>query len=226
MITTPSPVVTVDGPSGAGKGTLCRALAKTLGWHLLDSGALYRLLAWVTLHRALALTDVPALVQLANEIEAKFELTQDRIRIWSAGQEVTQQLVGEVVGNQASKIAELPLVRTALHQRQRDYCKPPGLIADGRDMGTVIFPEACAKIYLYASLEERADRRCRQLHQQGFDVKFDEILGEMRERDQRDTKRSVAALATAEGALILDSTDLPIEQMVQLVLDYVQRNLE
>jgi CMP/dCMP kinase len=221
MITTP-PVVTVDGPSGAGKGTLCCALAQRLGWHLLDSGALYRLLAWEALRRPLDLTQLAPLVSLATELEVEFVMTTTGLQIIFEGQDVSQQLATEAVGSAASGIAALPLVRKALHQRQRDFCQPPGLIADGRDMGTVIFPEAQAKIYLYASLEERVSRRLRQLQSRFFSVNFDSLLEEMRTRDQRDTRRPVAALAAAEGALLLDSTDLPIEQVIQLAFNYVE----
>jgi cytidylate kinase len=149
-------------------------------------------------------------------------MAADGLQITFEGQDVTQNLATEAVGSTASKIAALPQIRKALYQRQQAFCQSPGLIADGRDMGTVIFPEATAKIYLYASLEERAGRRLRQLQSNGFNVKFEHLLGEMRARDQRDTQRPVAALAAAEGALLLDSTDLPIDQVIQLALNYVE----
>ncbi len=209
-----APVITVDGPSGSGKGTLCALLAKQLGWNLLDSGALYRLLAFAAGNHGIDLTNEEALKQLAAHLDVQFI---DK-RIVLEGEEVTDAIRNEQVGAGASMVASLPAVREALLQRQRAFQEEPGLVADGRDMGTVVFPDAPLKVFLTASAEERARRRYLQLKAKGDDVNLASLLEEIRARDERDTQRAVAPLKPAADAILLDSTELSIEQVLERIL--------
>lgn len=221
------PVITIDGPSGAGKGTISRLLAEKLGWHLLDSGAIYRVLALAALHHDFTPEDEESLVALAAHLDVKFEAEEERslTHIILEGEDVTMTIRTEQVGNMASKVAALPRVREALLRRQRGFKELPGLVADGRDMGTVVFIDADAKIFLTASAEERARRRFEQLKEKGFDANIDQLVNEIKERDDRDTNRSVAPLKPAEDALYLDSTDTPIDDVLEQVLTFAHSKL-
>eukprot|EP01056_Protomagalhaensia_sp_Gyna25_P001366 Protomagalhaensia_sp_Gyna_25__1365@NODE_1688_length_1622_cov_417_094125_g1382_i0_p2_GENE_NODE_1688_length_1622_cov_417_094125_g1382_i0NODE_1688_length_1622_cov_417_094125_g1382_i0_p2_ORF_typecomplete_len228_score55_70Cytidylate_kin/PF02224_18/2_2e68Cytidylate_kin2/PF13189_6/4_8e07AAA_33/PF13671_6/5e06AAA_17/PF13207_6/0_00012AAA_17/PF13207_6/7_4e03PRK/PF00485_18/0_0036PRK/PF00485_18/37AAA_18/PF13238_6/0_00028ADK/PF00406_22/0_00019ADK/PF00406_22/3_2e03dNK/PF01712_19/0_00066AAA_28/PF13521_6/0_021IP len=221
-----TPVITVDGPSGAGKGTLCQALAAEFGWHLLDSGAIYRVLALCALRRQVDLSE-EALVPLALALDLEFRpLGEGQLGVFLEGIEVGADIRNEDVGNSASKLAALPAVRTALLQRQRDFRKAPGLVADGRDMGSVVFPDAPVKIFLEASAEIRAHRRVLQLKALGQPVPpLETVLEDIRARDDRDRNRSVAPLIPAPGALVLDSTELSVGQMIRTAIDYIQVQL-
>ena len=221
-----SPVITIDGPSGAGKGTVCQRLAEKLGWPLLDSGAIYRVLALAALHHEVALDNEEALVALASHLDVSFVAGSDGVRIVLEGEEVSAAIRTEQSGNAASKIAAFPRVREALLRRQRAFRSAPGLIADGRDMGTVVFPDAEAKIFLDASAEERANRRLKQLQEKGFDVNFDRLLIEIQERDDRDRNRPVAPLRPADDALILDSTSMAIDAVVDAILQHVSSKID
>ncbi|WP_217534515.1 (d)CMP kinase [Vibrio metschnikovii] len=218
-------VITVDGPSGAGKGTLCMLLAKKLGFQLLDSGAIYRVLALAAIHHGVDPDSEEALVPLATHLDVEFIAEGDLVKVILEGEDVSKALRKEETGMAASKIAALPRVREALLRRQRAFDQGKGLVADGRDMGTVVFPEAAVKIFLDASAEERARRRYKQLQLKGLDVKFDALLSEIQERDDRDRNRSVAPLRPAEGSLLLDSTTLSIDEVVAQALQYIESKL-
>ena len=220
-----SPVITVDGPSGAGKGTLCMLLADKLGFHLLDSGAIYRVLALAAIHHGVDTESEDALVPLATHLDVQFIAEGDLVKVILEGEDVSGELRKEETGMAASKVAALPRVREALLRRQRAFSAAPGLVADGRDMGTVVFVEAEAKIFLDASAEERANRRLKQLQEKRLDVKFDDLLSEIQERDDRDRNRPVAPLRPAEDALVLDSTSMNIEQVVEKALHYIESKL-
>lgn len=221
-----SPVITIDGPGGSGKGTICRLVAQKLGWHLLDSGAIYRVLALAALHHDIAPEDEEALQPLAAHLDVQFTCDdQGHVRITLEGENVTHTIRTEQVGSVASKIASLPRVREALLRRQRAFREAPGLVADGRDMGTVVFPSAEVKIFLTADASERARRRFLELKQKGHDVNIDDLLHEIQTRDERDTNRAVAPLRPADDALILDSTNKPIEQVLEEVLSFYQKRL-
>ncbi|OOE70849.1 (d)CMP kinase [Salinivibrio kushneri] len=222
---TQAPVITVDGPSGAGKGTLCMRLAETLGWHLLDSGAIYRVLALAAIHHDVDTASEDALVPLAANLDVQFIAEGDLVKVILEGEDVSGALRTEQVGNQASKVAALPRVREALLRRQRAFVGEPGLIADGRDMGTVVFPQAEAKIFLDASAEERARRRQHQLQGKGVNVTFDRLLSEIQERDDRDRNRAVAPLRPASDALVLDSTSLSIDEVIAQALAFIESKL-
>ena len=217
----PVPVITIDGPSGSGKGTVAALLAGKLGWNFLDSGALYRLLAFAA--RNHDLTNEEALKVLAEHLDVQFGAARDGhgMIIILEGEEVTESIRNEQVGAGASQVAALPVVRTALLQRQKAFREAPGLVADGRDMGTVVFPDAPLKIFLTASAEERARRRYLQLKARGDDVNLASLLEEIRERDERDTQRAVAPLKPADDAVQLDSTTLSIDEVLQKILSEV-----
>lgn len=214
------PVLTVDGPSGSGKGTICALVARELGWHLLDSGALYRLVALGAMRHDIDLTDEAALAAYAAELDVAFELQSDGSapRILLEGEVVGNALRTEACGNAASKVAALEGVREALLQRQRDFQQPPGLVADGRDMGTTVFPAAGVKIFLTASVDERAQRRYKQLKEKGISANLPDLLTEIAERDARDAERSVSPLKPAADAVVLDTTNLTINEVRDKVL--------
>jgi cytidylate kinase len=217
------PVITIDGPSGSGKGTLAGLLAQRLGWNLLDSGALYRLLAFSARNHGVDLTNEEAMKALAAHLDVQFiAATETQVpRIILEGEEVTEAIRNEHVGAGASQVAALPAVRYALLQRQRAFREAPGLVADGRDMGTVVFADAPLKIFLTASAEERARRRYLQLKAKGDAVNLASLLDEIRERDERDTQRAVAPLKAAPDAIQLDSTAISIEQVLEMILSEV-----
>lgn len=219
-----APVITIDGPSGAGKGTVSQLVAEKLGWHMLDSGALYRLLALAAEHHGISTDDVEALRVLAEHLDIQFQQSADgKIDIILEGEVVTQAIRNEVVGNQASKLAAVPEVREGLLLRQRAFVDEPGLVADGRDMGTVVFPDAAIKVFLTASAEERAQRRLLQLERKGEQVEFEALVQTIKERDERDANRPVAPLVPAAGALVIDSTDMSIEQVVDTILEQASK---
>ncbi|WP_159651679.1 (d)CMP kinase [Vibrio atypicus] len=220
-----TPVVTVDGPSGAGKGTLCMLISKQLGFHLLDSGAIYRVLALAAIHHGVDLESEDALVPLATHLDVQFVAEGELVKVILEGEDVSGELRKEETGMAASKVAALPRVREALLRRQRAFAEGVGLVADGRDMGTVVFPQAEVKIFLDASAEERATRRLKQLQGKGLDVKFDDLLREIQERDDRDRNRPVAPLRPAEDALLLDSTTMSIDEVVEKALQYIESKL-
>jgi len=217
------PVIAIDGPSGSGKGTLAGLLAKKLGWNLLDSGALYRLLAFAARNHGVDLTNEEAMKALAAHLDVQFiAATETQVqRIILEGEEVTEAIRNEQIGAGASQVAALPAVRDALLQRQRAFREAPGLVADGRDMGTVVFADAPLKIFLTASAEERARRRFLQLKAKGDDVNLASLLDEIRERDERDIQRAVAPLKPAHDAMLLDSTAVSIEQVLEKILSEV-----
>ncbi|QZN94169.1 (d)CMP kinase [Symbiopectobacterium purcellii] len=220
-----APVITVDGPSGAGKGTLCKALAEALQWNLLDSGAIYRVLALAALHHQVDIGSEEALVPLASHLDVRFVAEDGQLKVILEGEDVSNEIRNETVGNTASQAAAFPSVREALLRRQRAFRDAPGLVADGRDMGTVVFPDAPVKIFLDASVEERAQRRMLQLQEKGFNVNFERLLSEIKERDARDRNRSVAPLVPAADALVLDSTDMSIDDVIAKSLTYAREIL-
>lgn len=209
------PLVTVDGPSGSGKGTISRILARRLGWHLLDSGALYRLVALAGAQRGLAPEDEPAHAAVAGGLDAVFEAdAAGNEHVLLDGRDVTLDLRAETTGSAASRVAAMPAVRVALLDRQRAFARLPGLVADGRDMGTVVFPAAQLKVFLTATAEERASRRYKQLKEKGLTANLADLSQEIRERDRRDSNRPVAPLRAAPDAVAIDSTELTVEQVV------------
>lgn len=218
-----APVITIDGPSGSGKGTVAGILAKRLGWNLLDSGALYRLLAFAAGNHGVALDNEALLEKLAAHLDVQFVGATDGkpARIILEGDEVTHAIRSETVAAGASKVAALPAVREALLQRQRAFQELPGLVADGRDMGTVVFPDAPLKVFLTASAEERARRRYLQLKAKGDDVNLSGLLDEIRARDERDMQRAIAPLKPAADAIQLDSTELSIEQVLERIMSEI-----
>lgn len=217
------PVLTIDGPSGTGKGTLARLVKSWLGWHLLDSGVLYRLVGFAAGRAGVALDDEAALTGLAAGLDVEFVDLADETRVLLGGEDVTDAVRAETAGAAASRVAAFPGVRAALLDRQRAFRRPPGLVADGRDMGTVVFPDAPLKIFLTASVEERARRRYKQLIEKGMSVNLAQLLGDIAERDHRDAERPVSPLKAATDAVILDTTRLDIAaveaQVQRLVRD-------
>jgi cytidylate kinase len=221
-----SPVITIDGPSGSGKGTVARSVAAALDFHFLDSGSLYRAVALASLNRRLQADDVKSLALLAGTVPVQFESSSGGdARVLLGGQDVTRELREEEVGDRASRVAVHPEVRDALLDRQRRWRQPPGLVADGRDMGTVVFANANLKIFLTASAEIRAHRRYKQLIEKGMSANIDGLLEDIRERDRRDTERAVAALRPAPDAVTIDSSTMAIDQVVTKVLDLSKNRL-
>lgn len=214
------PLITIDGPTASGKGTIAARVATALGFHLLDSGALYRLTALAAMQQGVSFDDEQALARVARALEVLFT---DEPRISLRGVDVTEALRAEAVGNAASRIAVLHDVRAALVQRQRDFWQLPGLVADGRDMGTVIFPEAQLKVYLTASVEARAQRRYKQLIEKGFSATMESLSADLRDRDARDMNRLEAPLRPAQDSYQLDSSDLSIDEVVTQVLRWWQQ---
>ena len=215
-------VLTIDGPSGSGKGTIARQVANQLGWHLLDSGALYRLVALDASKQGIKYDDANALADLAASLDVTFLVGENgNEQIMLSGEDVSAAVRSEEVGIGASSVAVIPAVREALLGRQRAFRQPPGLVADGRDMGTQVFADAALKVFLTASAEERAKRRHKQLKDKGIDVSLAAVSRDIVDRDRRDSERSVAPLRPAEDARILDSTGKPIEEVTQTVLDWV-----
>ena len=215
------PVINIDGPSGAGKGTVARIVAEQLGWHLLDSGAIYRVLAVAAQHHHISVDDEDSLLPVAAHLDVQFQIcSEGEGKVILEGEDVSNAIRTEEIGALASKVAAFPRVREALLRRQRAFKVAPGLVADGRDMGTVVFTQAPVKVFLTASAEERAQRRFNQLNAKGFDVKIGRLLDDIRQRDERDQNRKVAPLVPAEGALIIDSTKLSIDEVVSKILSF------
>jgi CMP/dCMP kinase len=210
-----APVITIDGPGGSGKGTVSALVAQTLGWNLLDSGSLYRVVALVALERGVDLDDTQALAAAAAALEIRF--TGDEI--WVDGNNVAGAIRTEAVGEGASTVAALQSVRDAILQLQRAQRRPPGLVADGRDMGTEVFPDAPLKVFLDASLEVRAERRYNQLKNKGLDVSLADLLANLEQRDERDRRRAVAPLRPASDAILIDSTAMSIDEVLEQVLE-------
>ena len=224
-----APVLTIDGPSGSGKGTIVQHVAKQLGWHVLDSGALYRLVAFGSQNNQLSFENEDEIANYAANLDVEFRLVDadssqsdggvsQELQIILEGEVVGAELRTEITGNAASIVAAMPKVREALFQRQRDFRQNPGLVADGRDMGTTIFPDAKAKVFLTASAEERAQRRYKQLKSKGIGGNLAALLKDINERDERDSQRSASPLKPADDAVQIDTSDLSIEQVVEQVL--------
>jgi len=221
------PVLTIDGPAGSGKGTISQRVAATLGWHILDSGALYRLVALTVLKKAIPLdkdSSENEIYNIALKLDVLFVPSENNsVRIMLEGEDVTQAIRTEECGNIASQVAALKSVRTALLERQQGFLKSPGLVADGRDMGTVVFPDSKLKIFLTASAEIRGKRRLNQLKQQGINANLRGLIRDIEERDARDMQRKDAPLVPADDAMIIDTDNLSIEEVVNLVLN-AQKN--
>jgi len=224
MSRTDAPVLTIDGPSGAGKGTISRLVAGKLGWHLLDSGALYRAVGYAASVARLDLTDAEAITHCAETTRIAFRASDDgsETRVIVNGHDTRDELRTETCGAAASAVAAFTGVRQALLDKQRDLRQPPGLVADGRDMGTVVFPDAPWKVFLTASADERAQRRYKQLKAKGLDVTISNLLEDIQARDARDASRAVAPLKPADDALLVDTTGMPIDAVVEKVLAVVQ----
>lgn len=221
------PVITIDGPSGAGKGTVSRAVARVLGWTLLDSGALYRLVAYAARADGVDLADEPALAQIAQALDIRFESKADGGEVVQLrGRDVTQAIRTERAGSDASQVAALPMVRRALLERQRRFARPPGLVADGRDMGSVVFPEAAVKIFLTASAEERARRRHKQLKEQGITANLAALSLEIAERDRRDATRAASPLVQSADAIAIDTSAMAVDAVVERILGIARERLK
>lgn len=221
----PLSVVTIDGPSGSGKGTIAALLAKSLGWHLLDSGALYRLTVLCAIKHGINLANESMMAELASTLDVQFLPSENSIEqsILLEGHLVGLELRAETTGISASKVAALPAVRQALLQRQRNFVKTPGLIADGRDMGSVVFPDASAKFFLTASIEERAKRRFKQLQEKGISGSFVKILDDITARDEQDRSRAIAPLKAADDAVFIDSSSLSISCVLNIVMRAIRQ---
>lgn len=217
------PVLTIDGPSGSGKGSITQMVAKRLGWHILDSGALYRLTALAAERAGVALDDAKSLAEIARDLDIEFLASEagEPVKVLLRGEDVSQALRLESTGNSASKVAVLTEVREALLQRQKDFRQAPGLVADGRDMGTVVFPDAPYKVFLTASAQARAERRYTQLKLQGEGVRIATLLREIEQRDARDMGRKAAPLKAADDAVTIDTTAFSIDQVLEKVLSLI-----
>lgn len=221
------PVLTVDGPSGAGKGTVARLISNCLRWHLLDSGAIYRALALAAERARVVVGDVEVLIGLARTMTVGFQIDErGKPQVLLDCDDVTGAIRSEACGERASQVAALPAVRCALLQCQREFRRPPGLVADGRDMGTVVFPDAIVKVYLTASVEERAHRRYKQLMEQGISGNLRPLLEEIKARDERDRTRAVSPLVPAPDAIILDTTGKPVEAVVDMILSQMRQRID
>jgi len=222
-------VICLDGPSGVGKGTICLCIAAELGWHILDSGSLYRITALAFSRRfpgkVVSEVDESQLADIAINLDVSYVDKDGRLQVLLAGEDVSDPIRAEDIGNLASEVAAVPAVREALLARQRAFLQPPGLIADGRDMGTVVFPDAELKIFLTASPEERAMRRYKQLKEKGIDVNINSLVEELRQRDERDMNRKTAPLKPAQDAIIIDTTTLDIEQVCREVMNLVDKKI-
>ncbi|MBT8047113.1 MAG: (d)CMP kinase [Xanthomonadales bacterium] len=221
---TQAPVVTVDGPGGSGKGTIAMRLAEHLGWHFLDSGALYRLVAVAAMDRGVSADDEETLGRVARSLDANFGISEEGMVVLLDGNYITGRLRSETVSVFSSRIAAFPFVREALIVRQRAFRKPPGLVADGRDMGTVIFPDAKLKIFLTASAEARAERRYKQLKEKGESVNLTRLFQDIKKRDERDSTRAVSPLRPAEDAHVIDSTELSINEVLREIHVLLEKN--
>ncbi len=220
------PVITLDGPSGTGKGTICHLLAKHLGWNMLDSGAIYRVLAYAARKKQLDFNDISQLTDMALSLDLRFESSEhNETSVIVDNEDVTQLIRSEQCGQDASQIAVIPEVRQALLTRQQNFAQPPGLVTDGRDMGTVVFPGAALKIFLYANEQERANRRYLQLKEKGINVSLAQVVEELIKRDTRDTARTHAPLKAAEDAVQIDTTGLSIVQVFDNVLELLDKRL-
>jgi cytidylate kinase len=218
----PVPVITVDGPGGSGKGTIAMRLAEKLGWHFLDSGALYRLVAVAAMDRGVQADEEDELGQLAKSLDVTFGISGEGMVILLDGNYITGRLRSEQVSVMASKVAAFPVVRAALVERQRAFRKLPGLVADGRDMGTVIFPDAVLKVFLTASAEARAERRYKQLKEKGESVNLSRLFRDIKQRDERDSNRAISPLKPAPDAHVIDSTELGINEVLQIIDDLIE----
>jgi len=218
------PVLAIDGPSGVGKGTVARIMAQKLGWHLLDSGAIYRAFALAVDARNIDVTDESALEEVANNLDLAFktEANSELVSVYLDGQDVSKVLRTEQTGEMASKIASIGVVRAALLKRQQAFAKAPGLVADGRDMGTVVFADAPFKVFLTASAQERANRRLKQLQNQGSEGIISHILADVVARDERDSSRKHSPLKPAKDALIIDTTELSIDEVITQVSELIK----
>lgn len=216
-------IITIDGPSGAGKGTVCALIAQELGWHLLDSGALYRITGLAAQRKKIALDNEDEVAQVAANLDVQFKPSAQGVSVILEGDDVSSAIRTEEVGSLASQVAVLPKVRAALLQRQRDFAIAPGLVADGRDMGTVVFTEAPVKVFLTASAEERGQRRYKQLLEKGFHDSLPALIEDIRARDERDSNRAIAPLKPAQDAVVIDSTSLSIDEVCQQVMNLVRK---
>ena len=219
------PVITIDGPSGAGKGTIAQNVAGELGFHILDSGSLYRLTALASLNAGLDLTNESAISEIALNLPVVFKPTSSSLQILLSGKDVSEVIRKEEIGMRASKVAAIPAVRDALLARQRGFSEMPGLVADGRDMGTTIFPHAPLKIFMTASAEERAERRYKQLNAKGISANIAALVKDLKLRDEQDANRAVSPLKPADDAIQIDTTDMSIDGVTQMVLDLAKQRI-
>ncbi len=219
------PVITIDGPSGAGKGTIAQLLASKLGFHILDSGSLYRLTALASLNDQIELEDEAAMRQVAAQLDVVFKPTDDGLQILLRGEDVSEAIRAEDIGMRASRVAAISAVRDALLQRQRDFKAVPGLVADGRDMGTTVFPDAPLKVFMTASAEERAERRYKQLKAKGINANIAALVADLKARDEQDANRAVSPLKPANDAILLDTTEMSIQQVTEKLLELARQRL-
>ncbi len=219
------PVITIDGPSGAGKGTIAQNVASELGFNILDSGSLYRLTALASQNDGIDLSNEAAIAELALNLPVVFKPTTGGLQILLSGEDVSEAIRKEEIGMRASKVAAIPAVRDALLARQRSFSEAPGLVADGRDMGTTIFPEAPLKIFMTASAEERAERRFKQLKDKGISANIAALVNDLKLRDEQDANRAVSPLKPAEDAVQIDTTEMGIDEVTQMVLDLAKQRL-